>query len=209
MEHLKEFHSGDQATGDISAKAEQLLSMLERRGIVEDQSIISQKAREADQELRRNMYHNTQVMLQHYRDIVWALECFPQQVAEELDRPLRNLDALLSAVDTQIAMGNARLEHRLLSIQKSRLLLNRINDVLTVLCSKPGNGELMYNIIFQTFLTPEKLTHTEILYRLDISDRHYYRMRQQAINVLSIRLWTAPAGCLDAWLELLALLEGE
>lgn len=209
MEHLKEFHSGDQATGDISAKAEQLLSMLERRGIVEDQSIISQKAREADQELRRNMYHNTQVMLQHYRDIVWALECFPQQVAEELDRPLRNLDALLSAVDTQIAMGNARLEHRLLSIQKSRLLLDRINDALTVLRSKPGNGELMYNIIFQTFLTPEKLTHTEILYRLDISDRHYYRMRQQAINVLSIRLWTAPAGCLDAWLELLALLEGE
>ena len=209
MEHLKEFHSGDQATGDISAKAEQLLSMLERRGIVEDQSIISQKAREADQELRRNMYHNTQVMLQHYRDIVWALECFPQQVAEELDRPLRNLDALLSAVDTQIAMGNARLEHRLLSIQKSRLLLDRINDALTVLRSKPGNGELMYNIIFQTFLTPEKLTHTEILYRLDISDRHYYRMRQQAINVLSIRLWTAPAGCLDAWFELLALLEGE
>lgn len=209
MEHLKEFHSGDQATGDISAKAEQLLSMLERRGIVEDQSIISQKAREADQELRRNMYHNTQVMLQHYRDIVWALECFPQQVAEELDRPLRNLDALLSAVDTQIAMGNARLEHRLLSIQKSRLLLDRINDALTVLRSKPGNGELMYNIIFQTFLTPEKLTHMEILYRLDISDRHYYRMRQQAINILSIRLWTAPAGCLDAWLELLALLEGE
>lgn len=209
MEHLKEFHSGDQATGDISAKAEQLLSMLERRGIVEDQSIISQKAREADQELRRNMYHNTQVMLQHYRDIVWALECFPQQVAEELDRPLRNLDALLSAVDTQIAMGNARLEHRLLNIQKSRLLLDRINDALTVLRSKPGNGELMYNIIFQTFLTPEKLTHTEILYRLDISDRHYYRMRQQAINVLSIRLWTAPAGCLDAWFELLALLEGE
>ena len=88
MEHLKEFHSGDQATGDISAKAEQLLSMLERRGIVEDQSIISQKAREADQELRRNMYHNTQVMLQHYRDIVWALECFPQQVAEVHGRKL-------------------------------------------------------------------------------------------------------------------------
>jgi hypothetical protein len=111
-------------------------------------------------------------------------------------------------VDTQLAMGNTRLEHRMLSIKQSRLLLDRINDALTVLRQKPGNGEMMYNIIFQTFVTPDKLTHQEILYRLDISDRHYYRLRQQAVNILSIRLWTAPAGCLDAWLEILTLLEG-
>jgi len=107
-----------------------------------------------------------------------------------------------------VALGNAKLEHRLLSIRKSRLLLDRINEALTVLRHKPGNGELMYNIIFQTFITPDKPSHTDILYRLDISERHYYRLRQQAVNILSIRLWTAPAGCLDAWLELLTLLEG-
>ena len=78
----------------------------------------------------------------------------------------------------------------------------------SVLRQKLGKGEMMYNIIFQTFITPDKLTHQEILYRLDISDRHYYRLRQQAVNILSIRLWTAPAGCLDAWLELLTLLKG-
>ena len=59
-------------------------------------------------------------------------------------------------VDTQVALGNAKLEHRLLSIRKSRLLLDRINEALTVLRHKPGNGELMYNIIFQTFITPDK-----------------------------------------------------
>ena len=82
MEHMKEFYSGEQTGKDVSTQAEQILSLLERRGIVEDQSITSKKAREAEQELRRNMYHNTQMMLRHYRDIVWALECFPQQVAE-------------------------------------------------------------------------------------------------------------------------------
>lgn len=126
---------------------------------------------------RKYAHQNTQMMLKHYRDIVWALECFPEQVAEELDRPLKDLDALLSMVDTQLAMGNTRLEHRMLSIKQSRLLLDRINDALTVLRQKPGNGEMMYNIIFQTFVTPDKLTHQEILYRLDISDRHYYRLR--------------------------------
>ena len=209
MADLKATLCGELPQNEFSPQTEQLIALLERRGIVEDPSIVNEKARHAEQALRRNMYHNTQMMLKHYRDIVWALECFPQQVAEELDRPLRDLDTLLSAVDTQLAMGNAKLEHRLLGIQKSRLLLDRINEALTVLRHKPGNGEMMYNIIFQTFLTPEKLTHTEILYRLSISDRHYYRLRQQAVNILSIRLWTAPAGCLDAWLELLTLLEGD
>ncbi len=209
MEHLMESRSGEQTARDTASQAEQILSLLERRGLVEDPSIINPKARETEQELRRNMYHNTKMMLKHYRDIVWALECFPQKIAEELNRPLRDLDALLSVVDTQIAMGNAKLEHRMLGIQKSRVLLDRINDALTVLRHKPGNGEMMYNIIFQTFLTPDKLTHTEILFRLGISDRHYYRLRQQAVNIRSIRLWSAPAGCLDAWLELLTLLEGD
>lgn len=209
MEDLKAFRCGEVLNGEISLKTEQILSMLERRGIVEDQSILNEKARKAEQKMRRKMYHNTQLMLKHYRDIVWALECFPKQVAEELNQPLGDLDTLLGAVDSQLAMGNFRLEHRMQNIKQSRLLLDRINDALMVLRQKPGNGETMYNIIFQTFITPEKLTHTEILYRLNISDRHYYRLRQQAINILAIRLWTAPAGSLDAWLEVLTLLEGE
>ena len=41
-------------------------------------------------------------------------------------------------------------------------------------------------------ITPDKPTHSDILYRLDISERHYYRLRQQAVNILSIRLWSVP-----------------
>ena len=208
MADLKATRCGDLPKPEFSAQTEQLISLLERRGIVKDQSITNEKAQVAEQELRRNMYHNTQVMLKYYRDIVWALECFPDEIAEELDAPLKDLDALLSVVETQIAMGNAKLEHRLLSIRKSRLLLDRINEALTVLQHKPGNGKKLYDVIFHTFLTPDKLSQTDILYRLDLSERHYYRLRKQAINILSIRLWTAPVGCLDAWLEILTLLEG-
>lgn len=209
MADLKATLCGDLPKNDLSPQTEQLLALLERRGIVEDISIQSAKARQSEQALRRTMYHNTQMMLKHYRNIVWALECFPEQVAEELDHPLKTLDTLLSAVDTQLAMGNAKLEHRMQSIKQSRILVDRINDALTVLRQKPGNGDMMYQIIYQTYITPEKLNHDDILYRLNISDRHYYRLRQQAVNILSIRLWTAPAGCLDAWLEILTLLEGE
>lgn len=210
MEHTKEFPCGDALEQrKPPPKAEKVLSLLERRGIVEDSVIPSEKRRKMEQALRKNMYHNTQLMLKSYRDIIWALESFPERVAEELNTPLEDLDHLLGVVDLRLAMGDTRLEHKLLSIKKSRLLLDRVNDALTVLRQKPGNGEQMYNVIYQTFITPDKLSHANILYRLNLSDRHYYRLRQQAVNILSIRLWTAPTGCLDAWLEVLTLLEGD
>jgi len=191
----------------LSEQSKAFLQMLQSRGIVADQDISNERIREAEKEKKRAMFHNTQVLLQNYRDIVWALECIPVDVAEELDKPLRDLDSLLSLVSAEIGMDNTKLENRLKSIQKSRLLLDRFNEALTMLKQKPVNGKLMYNIIYQTYLIPEKLTHTEILYRVNISTRHYYRLRQQAINIISIRLWAAPAGELDSWLEVLTLLE--
>jgi len=188
-------------------ETEAFLQMLTSRGLLEDQSIRDDKVREAAMKKKRNAYHNVLLMLQHYRNISWALECFPARIAEELDRPMSDLDALLSLISAEIGMDNVKLENRLQSVQRSRLLLDRVNEALTVLRQKPGNGELMYKILYETFIIPEKLSHTDILYRLNISTRHYYRMRQQAINILAIRLWTVPDGELDSWLEVLTLLE--
>ena len=185
----------------------ELLQMLTERGLLEDQSIGDEKVREAVKKKKRNMFHNTQLMLQNYRNITWALECFPINIAEELDQPLSDLDALLSLVSAEIGMNNVKLENRLLSVQRSRLLLDRVNEALTVLRKKPDNGELMYRLLYETYITPDKLSHADILYRLHISSRHYYRLRQQAINILFIRLWAAPTGELDSWLEVLTLLE--
>ncbi|HCC34446.1 MAG TPA: hypothetical protein DEQ02_01940 [Ruminococcaceae bacterium] len=191
----------------LSGKSEAFLRILTKRGLLGDAQITDERIQQAEMEKKRKLYHNTLLMLQHYRDIVWALECFPEHIAEELDRPIQGLDALLSAVDAEIGMSNKRLERRLESVQKSRLLLDRINEALTVLKKKPRDGGMMYKIIHETFITPEALTHADILYRLNISSRHYYRLRQQAINILSIRLWTTPTAELDSWLEVLTLLE--
>jgi DNA-directed RNA polymerase specialized sigma subunit len=191
----------------LSAQSEAFLNLLTKRGLVEDPRINDEKIRQMEKEKKRRMLHNTKLLLQHYRDITWMLECFPTNIAEELEEPLHDLDALLSAVYEEIEMENRRLEGRLKSINRSRMLLDRLNEALTVLKQKPRNGTLMYNIMYNTYVIPEKLTHTQLIYRLDISTRHYYRLRQQAINILSIRLWAAPAADKESWLDVLTLLE--
>ena len=185
----------------------QILSLLKRQGYIKDPSIRDEQHRQAEQAKRKKLYHNTTLLLQHYRDIRWALECFPEEISEELGHPLHDLDSLLNLVSDKLDWDNRKLEERLRGVQQSRLLLERVNESLSVLKQKPRDGMLMYNVIYQTYITPEKLSHTDILYRVGISSRHYYRNREQAIHVLSICLWATPSAELDTWIEVLTLLD--
>lgn len=192
----------------IQAQSDAFITLLTKRGILADQQINDEKKRIAKQEKVKNSYHNTLMLLQHYRTIMWMLECFPETVAVELDKPFEDIDKLIENVDTAVTLGNKKIESRVKGIQKSRLLMDRVNEALTVLQKKPENGERLYDLIFATYIAPEKLNHQDLMFKLNMSSRNYYRLRQQAITILSIRLWSAPASDVDFWLEMLTLLEG-
>ena len=83
--------------------------------------------------------------------------------------------------------------------------LRSINDALTVLKRKPGNGQDLYNLVYLSFIAPEQLSNQEVLYRLNMSPRHYYRLRKEAITILSLRLWSSPDPVIDLWLELIEM----
>ena len=110
-------------------------------------------------------------------------------------------------MDLEIALGNRKFENRMEGIVKSRLLFDRVNEALTVLSHKPGDGQKLYDVIYHTYIRPDKLSHLEILDELRLSGRVYYRLRQQAISILSIRLWSTPVAGMDFWLDMLTLFE--
>ena len=103
-------------------QSQALLALLTAQGLLEDGSIPDEERRKAQQERLQKLYHNTQVLLSHYRDIAWALECFPEAVAQELDEPFEKLDTLLDRMDAEAGMGNRKLESRVEGLRKSRLL---------------------------------------------------------------------------------------
>ena len=197
----------EQQEAQIAEKSQAFINLLTQRGILSNPKVTNERIRAARQKKDRDSYHNTLLLLQNYRTLVWVMECFPETIAEELDRPFSDVDELLEQMDLQLAMGNKKLETRLEGARKSRLLLDRVNDALTVLKHKPNNGKKLYRLIYMTYIAPEQLSHTELLYRLDMSSRHYYRLRQQAITILSIRLWSAPSAEVDIWLDMLSFLE--
>lgn len=184
-----------------------VLKILTRRGIIKDTNISDENIRTAQQKKQQNAFHNTELLLKQYKNIVWMIECFPETIAEELEQPFESVDDVIERLDLELAKDNKRVEHRLESIKKTRLVLDRVNDALTVLKKKPDDGERLYNLIYLTYITPENLNHNEILFRLNLSSRHYYRLRDQAIAILSIRLWSAPNKDTEFWLEMLAAIE--
>ena len=57
----------------------------------------------------------------------------PETIAEELDKPFEGIDMLLEHVDTELALGNKKLAGRLEGVEKSRLLIDKLEMALTVL----------------------------------------------------------------------------
>ena len=123
----------------ILAQSDAFISLLTKRGILGDHQIDNEKVRKAQQEKNRKSYHNTLLLLQHYRNIAWLLECLPVSIAEELDEPFEGVDKLIDQMDLEMALGNRKMENRMEGILKSRLLFDRVNEALTVLSHKPGN----------------------------------------------------------------------
>lgn len=197
----------EQQENKILQQSDAFISLLTKRGILGDHEIDNTRVRNAQQKRRRTAFHNTQVLLQHYRSFKWILEMMPETIAEELDKPFEGIDMLLEHVDTELALGNKKLAGRLEGVEKSRLLIDKLEMALTVLKQKPGNGERLYELIYLTYLGTEKYYHTELLEMLKMSSRTYYRLRQQAITILSIRLWAAPIAEVDMWFDILTLME--
>lgn len=183
-----------------------ILQIFTKQKFVTDNSITDERIREAQKKKLLTAYHNTELLLKHYRSIVWMIECFPNTIAEELAQPLETIDKVIECLDFEMTMENRKIENRLNNVRKTRLILDRVNDALTVLKKKPEDGERLYDLIYLTYITPESLNHNELLYRLNLSSRHYYRLREQAINVLSIRLWSVPNKDIDFWLELISII---
>ena len=178
-----------------------------RKGLLGDFEIEDETVRKAKQTAPMKAYHNTEVLLAHYRTIVWVLECVPGELAEELRLPTKDLDELISRIDFEMAMENKRLESRLNTIIKTRILLERVQEALMVLRKKPNDGEILYRLIYDAYLDPKERIAQELIERAELAPRTYYRMRAEAITIMSIRLWSAPPGEIDDWLEILAMME--
>lgn len=200
--------SKTEQSGTMSKKRmSAFIEILTKSGLIGNKEISEEKIREAKRKKQEKMYHNTHKLLQNYRTLAWLLESFPEVIAEEIEQRFETIDELIARLDVDMEFGNRKLEERLESVKKTRFIIDKINEAVSLIRKSPDDGERLYNVLYLTYISPEKLSHFDLLYRLDVSTRHYYRLREKAVNKVSQRLWSAPDKETDYWIEILMILQ--
>lgn len=142
-------------------------------------------------------YHNTWCLLKKYRDVVWSLELSVLQLKNQFHVEYGcDVDEFLDSLYAAGAdLSGTEIEQHARCVERSNKMLKLVQGALTLLRSKHKNGEILYWVLYYTYLSPQKLENVEeILEQLrphvhDISFRTYYRRRREAVYTLSTILW--------------------
>lgn len=191
----------------LSGNERRFLDFLKKSGYLSDPDVENPEVRAKKKADNRRIYHNTHLMLQHYRDLVWVMETIPNELKSELDIPLADLDALISRLDIELSLNNRRLESRLDALIKTRALVDRLNEAIGFLRTKPGDGELLYQIIYHTYIAKKTHSFYDLIELVGLSKSRYYTLRKRAITLIGVKLWSVPDEKLELWLEVLSYFE--
>ena len=124
----------------VNASTKEILKMLKKSGLVIQ--VKESKVDDVKSEFDNKAYHNTDLLLKQYRTIKWMIECFPSQIEEELSASFEDFDDLMLKLGIEErAYSNYHISGRAKSLSKSRMILELVNQSLTVLKKKPKNGD--------------------------------------------------------------------
>lgn len=185
----------------IQAQSDAFITLLTKRGILGDSQIDDAQKRAARQEKTKNCYHNTLMLLQHYRTLVWMLECFPETVAAELDRPFEGVDG------NQQSCGCKKREHEselgtylthidgtsIEALKSSKIPSNNTTGVRGVYCVK---GRYKAKIVFQK--KQFSLGTYDTLAEAATARKKAEKMLKSEVIAFYER-WTAKAAANPAW----------
>ncbi|MCH5192057.1 MAG: hypothetical protein J1F23_07830 [Oscillospiraceae bacterium] len=189
-------------------KTNDLISVLQKRGLIPDEMITDDKLQKVKQMKVQREYRNTKLLLESYRTIALAVKYLPHQIASELNVPFKSIDDLVEKCDIASAYDDSNIDDKLRNIQRTKQLIDVVHRSLTAVKNSNEDGKLYYKILYWTYISPKKVKYDEIVKRLNISLRGYYRKRDEAIKLLGSILWLAPDREVDLWIDCITLLNG-
>lgn len=148
-------------------------------------------------EFEEKVFHDTKMLLENYRNVVWSLEVETFQTSmsfqEEYGSTLEEF--LDMTYEAGMDISESDVASRIESMNKSRNMLKMIDKAVELLRMKHQEGEELYWILYLSYLSAKKLNSVEdILDELEkqkvfISRASFYRMRSRAISQLGWLLW--------------------
>lgn len=142
-------------------------------------------------------YHNTLLLLQNYRNVVWSMELSVEQLRKEFEKEYgSSVEGFLDSVYMAGAdLSGTEIESHARSIERSRKMLALVDGALNLLRTKHPCGEAYYWILYYSYFSSQPFENITIIvdhlrpYIRDISRATYFRKREDAITAMSSVLW--------------------
>lgn len=199
-------HASKDGPIELSKEYMPLINALVAAGYISDISITDEKWRNAKQTAAKRAYHNTEMLLNNYRNFAWMIKYYPNNIANELEMQYESTEELFRLLDLECAKGNKKLEGRLLSYFPTKERFDRLNAAISALQYKPKNGKKLYTLIYMRYVSEADVTVDDIMRELNIGHTQYARYRKKAIELISLWLWGAEDSEKSLMLESLELL---
>jgi hypothetical protein len=187
---------------------------LVRRHLIADSSIINIDARLQIKKRQEAMYQNTELLLQNYRDIKWALqENIDDSINEEIGSNVVGLsrsytEELLEEIKPFLASPSESFIYQMQSAAKSACLLRVVDSALKKLQTKYTDGGIYYRVLAYHYIDERIVAFDAFLEEEQMGRTTYFRKRKKAIELLSILLWGAPTKELAAWADIAMIVSG-
>ena len=148
-------------------------------------------------EKEKYLYHNTELLLKKYRDVVWSIEV--SAIQAEMNFEIETGCKMTEFLDMSYAAGfdlkGTDIAEQARTMERNKKMLSIIDSSIDLLRRKHENGEEYYWILFYTYLSDKPLkTIDDIIACIEpkigpISWQTYFNWRKKAILVLSSILW--------------------
>ena len=158
----------------------------------------NKKENEKNMSKEEYLYHNTEMLLKKYRDVVWSIEVAMTQT--QMNFELEMDCALGEFLEMSYIAGadlmGTQIQEQMRTLERNKKMLQMIEKAVDILKSNPTFGKEYYWILHFTYLSEKVYTTIdEIIENVYgktnkyMSQKTYFKHRKAAINKLSTILW--------------------
>lgn len=103
----------------------------------------------------KKTYHNTELLLKKYREIVWSIEvsAIQAQISFEVEMGCKLEEFLEMSYAAGADLAGTEIHEQMRTLERNKKMLKIIESAVNLLKRKQDNGEIYYFIIFYTYMS--------------------------------------------------------
>ena len=121
------------------------------------------------------LYHNTEVLLKKYRDVVWSIEvsAMQAQISFELEMDCKLEEFLEMSYAAGADLSGTNIQEQMRTLERNKKMLKIIERAIKIMRERHADGEEYYWLLYYTYLSEKPCKNIDAIIELICDDLKY------------------------------------